>query len=59
MNQSMAIVDNTMGRDDPRAADHLVQLATIRRKEGRKKEAAVLIRQACDLMAQNLGKDHP
>lgn len=59
MNQSIAIIDNTIGRDDPRAAQHLVQLATIRREEGRKKESAVLIQQACHLLEQQIGKDHP
>ncbi len=56
INQSIAIIDNTIGRDDPRAAQHLVQLATVRREEGRKKEAAVLIQQACNALEKNSEK---
>ncbi|MCA8996279.1 MAG: tetratricopeptide repeat protein [Planctomycetaceae bacterium] len=57
--KSLSIIDATIGRNDPRAAQILIQHASVLRKLGRMKEAAPLVERACDLLARQHGTDHP
>lgn len=57
--RALIIIDDTMGRNDPRVADLLIQLASVRREQRRMKEAAPLMEQACRLLEERYGDDHP
>ncbi|WP_437205776.1 tetratricopeptide repeat protein [Planctomicrobium sp. SH664] len=56
---AIGIFDSLTGSRSSATAEPLLQLATLRRAQGRTPEAEPLVREACRLIAARVGEEHP